>query len=86
LKSLPASRSLPCPVGLHKKAKLNLLNIINLGKLQWEVGSVQVRWQKLLIQVFVWLAIEMFLNFLGLDTLANYSEFVFHRNHMIIQG
>ncbi len=38
---------------------------------------MQVQWKKLLVKIIVWLAAEILLNFLGLDTLADYSEFVF---------
>lgn len=41
---------------------------------------MQVQWKKLLAKIIVWLAAEILLNFLGLDTLADYSEFVFDRD------
>jgi hypothetical protein len=44
---------------------------------QKEVGVM--RWKKLLIRVSLWLVTEISLNCLGLDTLADYSEFVFER-------
>ena len=34
-------------------------------------------WQKLLIKTIIWIAGEIFLNWLGLDNLADYSEFIF---------
>lgn len=36
--------------------------------------------KKLLAKMLVWLAAEILLNFLGLDNLADYGEFVFERN------
>ncbi len=41
---------------------------------------MQVQWKKLLAKIIVWLAAEILLNFLGLDTLADYSEFLFDRD------
>lgn len=37
-------------------------------------------WQKSLMKVIVWLAAEIILNCVGLDDLADYSEFVFERH------
>jgi hypothetical protein len=37
---------------------------------------MQVDWNKLLVKIAVWLAAEIVLNFLGLDNLADYSEFL----------
>jgi hypothetical protein len=42
-------------------------------------------WKKLLTQVFILLASEIVFNFLELDTLASYGEFVFSRE-VIIQA
>lgn len=39
-----------------------------------------VNWKTLLAKTTVWLAVEILLNFLGLDNLADYSEFIFGRN------
>jgi hypothetical protein len=37
---------------------------------------MKVRWQKLLVTVTFWLATEICFNFLGIDNLADYSEFI----------
>ena len=37
---------------------------------------MQVKWQTLITQVVVWILLESLLNLLGLDQLANYSEFL----------
>lgn len=37
---------------------------------------------KSLSRTIVWLAAEIILNCVGLDDLADYSEFVFERNHI----
>jgi hypothetical protein len=33
-------------------------------------------WDKFFIQTIVWLVVEIFLNFVGLDNLADYGEFI----------
>ncbi len=44
------------------------------------------QWQKGLARTAVWLAAEILLNFLGLDDLADYSEFVFERDAIVFLG
>ena len=39
-----------------------------------------VRWKKLIFRVGVWLTLELFFDRVGLDTIADYSEFIFERN------
>ncbi len=39
-----------------------------------------VRGKTLFTKTLIWLAAEIVLNLMGLDTLADYSEFVFDRN------
>ena len=41
---------------------------------------MKVIWKQNLYRVIVWLAAEIILNCVGLDDLADYSEFVFERN------
>lgn len=43
---------------------------------------MQIRWKTIL----VWLAIEILLNFLGLDTLADYGEFVLNKDTTIMNS
>ena len=43
---------------------------------------MNVRWQKLLVKTTLWLVAEIWLNFLGIDNLADYSEFIFERNEI----
>ena len=38
------------------------------------------RWRSALGRVFVWIAAEVILSVLGIDDLADYSEFVFDKN------
>ena len=38
---------------------------------------MNVCWQKLLIKILFWLAAEILLTLLGIDDLADYSEFIY---------
>jgi hypothetical protein len=38
---------------------------------------MKTQWQKILLKITCWLIVEIILNLLGLDNLADYSEFVF---------
>jgi hypothetical protein len=38
---------------------------------------MKTRWKKVLIEISVWIVAEILLNLLGLDNLADYSEFIF---------
>ncbi len=40
---------------------------------------MSVRWQKLLLTITFWLATEICFNFLGIDDMADYSEFIFEK-------
>jgi hypothetical protein len=44
---------------------------------------MNAKWKKLLFKVTVWLVAEIYLNLLGLDNLADYSEFLFERNVVV---
>ena len=44
---------------------------------------MNVRWKILLLKSILWLFAEIFLNVLGVDDLADYSEFVFERNTIV---
>ncbi|WP_446391553.1 hypothetical protein [Coleofasciculus sp. B1-GNL1-01] len=41
---------------------------------------MHIHWKKLVFTTTLWLVTEIILNLLGLDNLADYSEFVFGRN------
>ena len=41
---------------------------------------MKVRWKILLTKTLIWLVAEILLNYIGIDTLADYSEFVFDKN------
>ena len=47
---------------------------------------MQVKWKKLLAKTVIWLAAEILLNFLGVDDLADYGEFIFDRNFVVFLG
>ena len=40
---------------------------------------MNVQWQKLLRIIAFWLATEIYFNFLGIDDIADYSEFIFEK-------
>ena len=42
---------------------------------------MRVRWKTLLVRITVWLSLEIWLNLVGLDYLADYSEFIFEQNN-----
>ena len=45
-----------------------------------EVISMNLKWKTIFIKIIIWLATEIYLNLLGLDTLADYSEFILVRD------
>ena len=47
---------------------------------------MKVRWNKLLTKVVIWLLAEILLNFLGLDDLADYSEFIFEKEIVVLKS
>ncbi|MEO1432609.1 MAG: hypothetical protein AAFV71_26755 [Cyanobacteria bacterium J06633_8] len=42
---------------------------------------MNIRWQKLLVKTAFWLATEIILNLIGIDDLADYSEFVYENKN-----
>lgn len=40
---------------------------------------MKVQWKKVLVKTIVWLAVEFTLNLLGIDSLADYSEFIYEQ-------
>ena len=47
---------------------------------------MRVRWKKLLAKTLVWVVAEILLTFLGLDNLADYSEFIFAKNIVVLNA
>ncbi|EAW35941.1 hypothetical protein [Lyngbya sp. PCC 8106] len=47
---------------------------------------MQVRWKKLITKTLIWLLAELLLNLIGLDDLADYSEFLFERDVIILKA
>lgn len=43
-----------------------------------------VKWKKLIARFTIWFALEIALTFLGLDDLANYSEYIFEHHPIAI--
>ncbi len=46
---------------------------------------MNVSWKQLAVRLVIWLFAEALLNFLGLDSIADYSEFIFEPRHYTIQ-
>ena len=45
---------------------------------------MKLQWRKLLVKTTVWIAAEIILNLLGLDNLADYSEFIYEQEIPIL--
>ena len=45
---------------------------------------MKTQWQKLFVKTTVWLAAEIILNLIGLDNLADYSEFIYGPEVMVL--
>ena len=45
---------------------------------------MNVQWQKLLLTLTFWLATEICFNFLGVDDIADYSEFLFKKQIIVL--
>ncbi len=41
---------------------------------------MKLEWKKVLVKTTVWLAAEIVLNLVGLDNLADYSEFIYEQD------
>lgn len=44
---------------------------------------MKTQWQKVWVKAIAWLVVEIILNVLGLDNLADYSEFIFEKQAAI---
>lgn len=47
---------------------------------------MQVQWDKLIVKLAVWLAMEVILSVIGLDDLADYGEYIFRRSDVMLDG
>ena len=45
---------------------------------------MKTQWKKLFVKTTVWLAAEIILNLIGLDNLADYSEFIYEQEVMVL--
>ncbi len=45
---------------------------------------MDIRWKKLVFRIGIWLALEAFFGYVGVDTIADYSEFIFERNSITL--
>ncbi len=46
---------------------------------------IKIHWKILLSRIVVWLAAEISLSFLGLDDLADYSEFLYEEKYVLVR-
>ncbi len=46
---------------------------------------MKIYWKTLLVRITIWLVLEIGLNFLGLDSLADYSEFLFEKRFTLLK-
>lgn len=44
---------------------------------------MKTQWKNVWVKATIWLVTEIILNFIGLDNLADYSEFIFEQEVMI---
>ena len=44
---------------------------------------MEIRWKTLLTKILIWLVAEILLNCMGIDTIADYSEFVFDKSSIV---
>ncbi len=47
---------------------------------------MKTQWKKVWVKAAIWLVIEIILNLLGLDNLADYSEFIFEQEITIARS
>jgi hypothetical protein len=41
---------------------------------------MDIKWKKLVFKVGVWIALEIVFSYLGVDTIADYGEYIFDRD------
>lgn len=44
----------------------------------------KIRWKHLILHAIVWIVVELFLGWVGLDDLADYGEFVFRETRIAV--
>jgi len=47
---------------------------------------MQVNWKMLMARLLIWFVAEVYLSLLGIDNLADYSEFIFERDSTVLIG
>lgn len=45
---------------------------------------MNVKWKKLIFKMGMWLALEAFFGYAGVDTIADYSEYIFDRHNITL--
>ncbi|MEL6494942.1 MAG: hypothetical protein AAFQ41_07440 [Cyanobacteria bacterium J06623_7] len=47
---------------------------------------MKIKWRKLVFRMSVWFALEAFFGYVGVDTMADYSEYIFDRHSITSIG
>lgn len=42
--------------------------------------AMKIKWKQLVFKIGVWIALEVFFSYVGVDTIADYSEYIFDRS------
>jgi hypothetical protein len=56
------------------------LNNRRLNNVSLLLKAMDIKWKKLIFQVGVWIALEIVFSYVGMDTIADYSEYIFDRH------
>jgi hypothetical protein len=47
---------------------------------------MNVKWRKLILKASLWVSLEVVFNCIGIDHIADYSEYLLERNKMVLLG
>ncbi len=68
---------------MNRSIDINYQNHLHLLTIKQNVKMMKVKWRKLFVETSAWVTAEVVLNVVGLDNLADYSEFVFQSKAML---
>jgi hypothetical protein len=72
---------------------MNLFGLLTLflEKTSYNIGGrglkrkiMNAQWRKVIIRLSIWLMAEILLSCLGIDDLADYSEYLYERNSIVL--
>lgn len=82
---MKSERVYSCPVSVSPAFQYRIFSKCDRDRnLNRSKSQTNVKWKKLLVRVSFWLVTEILFNCVGLDDLADYSEFIFERNSVVI--